>query len=106
LDKQLRFKFEFHAASDEKISNKLDRVALEEAIKRLLENVALFYDKDQREQNYRVVKIAVRLRGGESSTGLQVAQSPTPQPATSVVAQAPALAQTPRPEPFQFTFNP
>ena len=39
---------------------------LEDAINRLSDNVAVFYAKDPKEQNYRIAKIAVLLKGRET----------------------------------------
>ena len=55
----------FKPGPEEKISTKLDRVPLEDAINRLSDNVAVFYAKDPKEQNYRIAKIAVLLKGRE-----------------------------------------
>jgi len=107
LGQKAAIEVDVQTGSEAKISIKLDRIPLEEAIKRLSDNVAVIYANE-----HKIAKISVLLRGGETSTGLQVVKNPIPETTTGItvakVTPPPATrpAATTKSEAFQFTFNP
>jgi hypothetical protein len=81
---------------DKTITLTFERLPLEEGLKRITENIAIFYAKDSQEQAPRIVRVVLHSVG---SPGMpNVATDRTRQPATPRGAAPP--------EPFKFEFDP
>ena len=63
IGRQMGIEVDIHLGSEEKITIQLDRVPVEEALKRLAENVAIFYTKGPKEPTSRISKVGVYSRG-------------------------------------------
>jgi hypothetical protein len=81
-----------------KITTQFERLPLEEAIKRLVNNVAVFYTKDPGQPTHRIAKVVLLSEG--QRTPLRAADSP-------LVQETPTAKQAvPTHQPFRFEFDP
>ena len=95
ISKQARITVEGSVAPEEKITIQFERVALEEALKRLAKNISIIYTQGTKDESPRIAKIVVLPEGQRVKT--EQAES-----AKSSKTSEPS----PRPEPFKFEFDP
>lgn len=104
IARQAKITIESNIGPEEKITNRLDRVPLEDGIRQLAKNVSFVYAQDAKSNSRRIARVIVL-----SETRGVSAPKISPQPEKSnQAAEKPAKATTPpqQPEPFKFEFDP
>jgi len=96
IGKQAKITFDSNIGPEEKVTIHLDRVPLEEGIKRLAKNVTVFYTENAKDKSRRISRVVVL---SERKEGAPVQFKASTQP---VKVNKPA----PQPEPFKFEFDP
>jgi hypothetical protein len=96
IGKQAKITVDSNIGPEEKVTIHLDRVPLEEGIKRLARNVTVFYTENPKDKSRRISRMVVLSEGKE---GVPTQTKASAQP---VKANKPA----PQPEPFKFEFDP
>ena len=105
IGKQAKITFDSNIGPEEKVTIHLDRVPLEEGIKRLAKNVTVFYTENPKDKTRRITRVVVLAEGSgisgqaKGSSQVEKAKEAAPQAAT---IKKPA----PQPEPFKFEFDP
>ena len=95
IGKHAKITFDSNIGPEEKITIHLDRVPLEEGIKRLAKNVTLFYTENPKDKSRRISRVVVLSEGSGVSGQAKASTQP-------VKVNKPA----PQPEPFKFEFDP
>jgi hypothetical protein len=104
IARQAKITIDSNIGPEEKITNRLDRVLLEDGIRQLAKNVSFVYAQDAKSNSRRIARVIVL-----SETRGVSAPKTSPQPEkANQAAEKPAKATTPqqRPEPFKFEFDP
>jgi hypothetical protein len=96
IGKQAKITFDSNIGPEEKVTIHLDRVPLEEGIKRLAKNVTVFYTENPKDKSRQISRVVVL------SEGKEVAPVQTKASTQPVKVNKPA----PQPEPFKFEFDP
>ena len=96
IGKQAKITFDSNIGPEEKVTIRLDRVPLEEGIKRLAKNVTVFYAENPKDKSRRISRVVV-LSEGKESAPVQAKASTQPEKVNKVA---------PQPEPFKFEFDP
>jgi hypothetical protein len=97
IGKQAKITFDSNIGPEEKVTINLDRVPLEEGIKRLAKNVTVFYTENAKDKSHRISRVVVLSEGKEGvprQTKASVEPAKINKPASS------------QPEPFKFEFDP
>ena len=92
IGKQAKITFDSNIGPEEKVTIHLDRVPLEEGIKRLAKNVTVFYTENAKDKSRRISRVVV-LSEGKESAPRQIKAPLEP-------------AKINKPEPFKFEFDP
>lgn len=98
IGKQAGIAVDGNISLEEKITIQMDRVPLEEAIKRLVKNVSIFYMKDPKEPTPRIARVVIVSEG--KSGAPQLDRDRPSQKAATVKETAPPA------QPFKFEFDP
>ena len=69
IGKQAKITFDSNIGPEEKVTIRLDRVPLEEGIKRLAKNVTVFYTETPKDKSRRISRVVV-LSEGRSTAGV------------------------------------
>jgi hypothetical protein len=93
IGKQAKITVDSNIGPEEKITIHLDRLPLEEGIKRLAKNVTVFYTENPKDKSRRISRVVVLSEGKEGAPRQTKASSEPVKPA-------------PQPEPFKFEFDP
>ncbi|MGZ9241719.1 MAG: hypothetical protein ACXW6K_14660 [Candidatus Binatia bacterium] len=96
IGKQAKITFDSNIGPEEKVTIRLDRVPLEEGIKRLAKNVTVFYTETPKDKSRRISRVVVLSEG---RTQPETGKESAPQ---AVKINKPAA----QPEPFKFEFDP
>jgi len=96
IGKQAKITFDSNIGPEEKVTINLDRVPLEEGIKRLAKNVTVFYTENAKDKSHRISRVVVLSEGKE---GL-------PRQTKASVEPAKINKPASQPEPFKFEFDP
>ena len=94
IGKQAKIAVDSNIGAEEKVTIHLERVPLEEGIKRLAKNVTVFYTENPRDKSRRISRVVVLTEGSGVSGQAKAISQP-------VKVNKPA----PQPEPFQFEFT-
>jgi biopolymer transport protein ExbD len=105
IARQARITIDSNIDPGEKITTRLDRVPLEDGVKRLARNVSVFYAQDSETHRRRIARIVVLAEGKPVTGGIKTA---APQEKPKEPSTQPAKENKPqqRPEPFKFQFDP
>ena len=103
IGKQAKITIDSNIGPGEKITIRLDRVPLEEGLKRLAKNVTVFYTQGPNDRTHRIERVVV-LSEGKGVSG-QVKASSQPEKVKEPAPQE-AKVTKPPPEPFKFQFDP
>jgi hypothetical protein len=98
IGKQAGIAVESSIGPEEKITIQLDRVPLEQAIKRLVKNVTIFYAQDRKNKTHRIARVVVLPEGRQKAPKAEASKA-QPQKAKGSEPAA-------KPEPFRFEFDP
>ena len=93
IGKQAKITVDSNIGSEEKVTIRLDRVPLEEGIKRLAKNVTVFYTETPKDKSRRISRVVVLSEGRTQSESVKESASKITKPAA-------------QPEPFKFEFDP
>ena len=96
IGKQAKITFDSNIGPEEKVTTHLDRVPLEEGIKRLATHATIFYTENPKDKSRRVTRVVV-LSEEKESAAVQAKASKQPEKLNKVA---------PQPEPFKFEFDP
>lgn len=106
IGKQAGIRIDTNIAPEVKITTSLNRVPIEDGIKKLARNVTVFYAQGPDDKSRRIERVVILS---------EVKERPSPQPKSSPEpekggepSQQPAKVDkpSPRPEPFKFEFDP
>ena len=96
IGKQAKITVDTNIGPEEKVTIHLDRVPLEEGIKRLAKTVTVFYTENPKDKSRRISRVVVLSEGKEGV--------PTQAKASTQPVKVDKPAQ--QPEPFKFEFDP
>lgn len=97
---------EVQSGLEEKVTIGFENTPLEDAIKRLSENNAIFYTKEPNEPTYRIAKVTVHSKGTERAEPVRSKEAQSEIGKTSGATPQPSVEKDKKPEPFRFTFDP
>jgi len=108
IGKQAGIAVEGNIGPTETVTMNLDKVPLEEGIKRLSNNVTIFYGAKPNEKGYRITKIVVLSADQRKVTRSEDTKAPTEKPTQKAAVEKASKASAPTqpPEPFKFEFDP
>lgn len=106
IGKQAKITFNGNIGPEEKVTIHLDRVPLEEGIKRLAKNVTVFYTENPKDKSRRIARVVV-LSEGKEVAPVQSQASSQPENVKEPAPQATKINKpAPQSEPFKFEFDP
>jgi len=108
IGKQAGIGVEGNIGPAETVTMRLDKVPLEEGIKRLSNNVTIVYGEKPNEKGHRITKIVVLSEDERKVTRSEETKAPTEKPTQKAAVQKASKASAPTqpPEPFKFEFDP
>lgn len=91
---------------EEKITTRLDRVPLEDAIRQLAKNVSVYYVQDAKTNTRRIERVVVLSQQKEGASGQPKKSPEAGKPGERAPEPATVKKPSPQPEPFKFEFDP
>jgi hypothetical protein len=108
IGKQAGIMVEGNIGPAETVTMRLEKVPLEEGIKRLSNNVTIVYGEKPNKKGHRITKIVVLSEDKRKITRSEETKAPTEKPTQKAAVQKASKSSAPTqpPEPFKFEFDP